>query len=207
MKPLTVELPDGRVWLRAADPAWPDPLDPSHARAHGGRWNPPGSFPVLYLNGDVVTARMQIERMLAGSPVTVDDLDDEAYVLVAASLPDGRTCADAATGEGLRALGLPETYPRDSAGGEIAHRNCQSIGARVHDQGLDGVWCRSACTADGRGRELAWFPSDGAAARAVWTEPLPFGAWRHAGGWEDLGLEDQPAPRPETGARTARPSR
>lgn len=204
MNPLTVLLPDGRSWLRTADPAWADPLDPSYARDRGGRWNPPGSFPALYLNGDVATARMQIERMLAGSPVTVDDLDDEAYVLVAATLPGGQTCADATTEAGLRSLGLPDTYPRDPHGDEIDHPACQAIGRHVHDEGLDGVWCRSACTADGRGRELAWFPLDrNAAARAVWSDPLPFGAWRYAEGWEDLGLGDQPWPR----SKTAPPSR
>jgi len=197
-----VRLPDDRVWLRAADPAWDDPLDPSHARDRGGRWNPPGSFPAVYLNGDVATARMQIERMLAGSPVTVDDLDDEAYVLVAATLPDAQTCADATTAAGLRSLGLPDSYPRDSDGAEIDHPVCQPIGRQVHDAGLDGVWCRSACTADAYGRELAWFPSHRrATARPVWSEPLPFGAWRYAEGWEDLGLRDQPGPVPAAPSR------
>lgn len=191
----TVRLPDERVWLRVAEPSWSDPLDPSYARERGGRWNPPDSFPALYLNGDVVTARMQIERMLAGSPVTVDDLDDEAYLLVAATLPDAQRCADATTPAGLRSLGLPDTYPRDAHGEEIDHLACQRVGRQVHDAGLDGVWCRSVCTADGRGRELVWFPSDRrAAARAVWSEPLRFGAWRYAGGWRDLGLGDQPEP-------------
>ena len=193
----TVRLPDERVWLRVAEPSWDNPLDPSFARDRGGRWNPPGSFPALYLNADVATARMKIERMLAGSPVTVDDLDDEAYVLVAATLPTAQICADATTAAGLRSLGLPDTYPRDADGVEIDHRACQRIGRQVHDAGLDGVWCRSACTADGRGRELAWFPAPRrAAARPVWSEPLPFGAWRYADGWGDFGLDDQPEPYP-----------
>jgi hypothetical protein len=191
----TVHLPDERVWLRVAEPSWGDPLDPSYARDHGGRWNPPGSFSALYLTGDVATARMQIGRMLVGSPVTVDDLDDEAYVLVAATLPDAQTCADATTAAGLRSLGLPDTYPRNAHGDEIDHPVCHSVGQKVHDAGLHGVWCRSACSADGRGRELAWFPSHRrATARPVWSGPLPFGAWRYADGWGDLGQGDQPDP-------------
>lgn len=205
MKPLPVLLPDGHVWLRAADPAWADPLDPSYARDRGGRWNPPGSFPALYLNGDVATARMQIERMLAGSPVTVDDLDDEAYVLVAATLLGAQTCADATSQEGLRSLGLPDTYPRDSDGDEIDHHVGQPIGGQVHDAGLDAVWCRSACTADGRGRELAWFPSNrDAAARAVWSEPLPYGAWRYAGGWGISAWGSSPTLHPSLSRRHCR---
>lgn len=193
----TVRLPDQRVWLRVAEPPWDDPLDPSHARERGGRWHPPGSFPAVYLNGDVATARMQIERMLAGSPVAVDDLDDEAYELVAATLPESQICADATTPAGLRSLALPDTYPRDSHGEEIDRPACQHAGRLVHDAGLHGVWCRSACTADGRGRELAWFPSDRrATARPVWGAALQFGAWRYADGWRDLGLGDQPDPYP-----------
>jgi RES domain-containing protein len=113
VKPRTVRLPDSRVWLRVADPEWADPLDPSYARRTGGRWNPPGSVATLYLNGDVVTARLQIERLLAGSPVRLDDLDDEAYILVAAMLPRAQMSADATSEAGLRALQLPKSYPCD----------------------------------------------------------------------------------------------
>lgn len=195
MSPVPVALPDGRVWLRVADPEWTDPLDPSYAGEHGGRWNPPGEFAALYLNADVVTARMQIERMLAGSPVHLDDLDDGAYVLVAATVPRAQSCADATTPAGLRALSLPETYPRDGRGREVGHALCQTAGARVHQARLRGVWCRSACTEDGRGRELAWFPATTrSVARAVWDGPLPLGGWRHASGWSDLGLAEQPVP-------------
>ncbi|MDZ7643620.1 MAG: hypothetical protein U5K76_04925 [Woeseiaceae bacterium] len=36
---------------------------------------------------------------------------------------------------------------------------CQPIGARAWAAGLRGVRCRSARTAEGAGRELAWFPA------------------------------------------------
>ena len=45
-------LPGDHVWWRIADPAWSNPLDPDFAWRRGGRWNPPDSFPVLYLNED-----------------------------------------------------------------------------------------------------------------------------------------------------------
>lgn len=192
-----MQLPDGRVWLRVADPSWTDPLDPSHAREHGGRWNPPGSFDTLYLNADLQTAQLQIERLLAGSPVHPDDLDDDAYLLVAATLPRTQAAADAVSGPGLKALGLGEAYPLDSRGRRVQQATCQEIGVRLHDAGLRGVWCRSAQGTDARTRELAWFPATArSVARPVWSEPLPWDSWRHAAGWADLALEDQPDPRP-----------
>ena len=116
-----MDLPERRIWLRVADPLWADALDPSFAAVTGGRWNPPGSFPVLYLNADVGTARMQIDRMTRDQPFTVDDLDDDAYLLIAVTLPRRQTCADAVSGAGLRCLGLPPSYPL-SASGEVVKR-------------------------------------------------------------------------------------
>ncbi|MGH7573807.1 MAG: RES family NAD+ phosphorylase [Longimicrobiales bacterium] len=196
MKPRTARLPDRRVWLRVADPAWRDPLDLSFAQARGGRWNPPASHATLYLSGDPVTARLQIERLLESSPVHVEDLDDAAYVMVAATLPRTQACADASTSAGLRALGLPDTYPRGPGGHPVKQSVCQAIGRKIYDVRLRGVWCRSARALDGRGRELAWFPATPRSrARPVWTEPLPFGQWRYAADWDYIGLPNQPDPR------------
>lgn len=195
MTPRRVRLPDGRVWLRVADPTWADPLDPSWARAQGGRWNPPGSHSTLYLNADPRTCRLQLERMLAGSPVTVDDLDDEAYDLAAVALPGGQYCADAVTGEGLKALGLSDRYPLDAKDQRVPRSECQPLGQAIQAAGLRGVWCRSAASDKGIGRELAWFPARPASrARWVWPVPKPLGAWRHAEDWSDLGLVDQAEP-------------
>ena len=191
----TVRIPSGRVWLRIAAPTWTDPLDPSFSEKQGGRWNPPGSYPALYLNGDVATARMQVERMLSGSPVTIDDLADDAYFLIAAALPRAQTCANAVTADGLRALGLPDTYPGNPDGTLIGQPKCQAIGKRVRSRGLRGMWCRSAVTIDGRGRELAWFPATNRSrARPIWKNALPIESWRYAAKWEDIGVDPQPDP-------------
>ena len=191
--PHPVDLPDGRVWLRVADPDWTDPLDPRWAERAGGRWNAPGSFRTLYLNADVHTARLQLVALLRGSPVEVEDLADDAYVLAAATLPRDQTCADARTDAGLAALGLPASYPRDEAGRTVGHAVCQAVGGDVQARGLRGVLCRSATTTDGEGRELAWFPATSRSrAHPAWTAPRPLGAWRDAAGWEDLGLDEQP---------------
>ena len=93
MRPRAVRLPGGRLWLRVADPAWEDPLDPRYAGRDGGRWNPPNSLPTLYLNGDVYTAQLQLERLLDGEPIHVEDLRDDAYLLVAAMLPGDQDAA------------------------------------------------------------------------------------------------------------------
>ena len=67
-------LPEAHVWWRVADPSWSDPLDPAFARRYGGRWNPPGMFPVLYLNEDPATARLNLRAFIAGWPYEPEDL-------------------------------------------------------------------------------------------------------------------------------------
>jgi hypothetical protein len=192
-----VTLPKRRVWLRVADPLWTDPLDPSFAAAIGGRWNPPGSFPVLYLNADVGTARLQIDRMVEGQPFTADDLDDDAYLLVAATLPRSQRCADGVSRVGLKSLGLPPSYPLSASGRVVEQDVCQSIGAEVHEAGLRGVWCISAASPMHAGRELAWFPASARSrARPIWTEGQPLGQWRDATHWSDIGLTEQTDPAP-----------
>jgi len=182
------------VWLRVADPTWLDPLDGTSAGLRGGRWNSPGSSAVLYLNANVVTARLQIDRLLAGTPVIPDDLDDDAFILAFAVLPRTQVCADVVSDAGVKALGLPGSYPVDPTGIEIPHSTCQAIGAAVRRRRLRGICCRSACTSDGRGRELAWFPATSRSV-AIGAKPaLSFGDWRHATTWTDLGLPDQADP-------------
>jgi hypothetical protein len=173
--PVVESLAEGHRWLRVADPHWADPLDPSYAATHGGRWNPPGSFATLYLNEDLDTARAQVTALLAGSPVGPDDLD-EGFDLVVATLPRSQEVADAVSEAGLKALGLPRTYPRHPNGRPVRHDVCQPIGEAVWGFGLRGVRARSAATDDGSGHELAWFPARGV-SRAVLRERLAFRAW------------------------------
>ncbi len=180
LRPLETTVPDGHRWLRVADAAWGDPLDPSFAGEHGGRWNPPGSFPVLYLNEDLPTARAQIHQLLEGQPVEPEDLDPP-FVLVVATLPRRQVAADAVTDDGLEALGLPATYPRAADGRRVPRSACQPIGAVVHHRRLRGVHCRSAATLDGDGREFAWFPAR-PSSRARELARAPFHEWWTAAG-------------------------
>lgn len=175
MTPRVQRLPDGHRWLRVADSDWEDALDPSFAQARGGRWNPPESFPTLYLNEDLPTARSQVEAMLAGSPIGPDDLD-RGFDLVLATLPRAQDVADAVSSAGLQALGLPVTYPRHVNGRPVQREACQPAGAEAHRQGLRGVRARSALTPDGSGRELAWYPARKSSI-ATLVSRLPFRDW------------------------------
>jgi RES domain len=170
-------LPEGHRWWRIARSDWRDPLDPTHARERGGRWNPPGSFPTLYVNEDQATARLNVRRFIAGWPYEPEDLrDDTGPVLVGAVLPRHQQVADVHTPAGVRAVGLPATYPLDHAGRLIGHDRCQPIGAAAKERALRGVRCRSTSAPLGGGRELAWFPAT-TRSRAQLVARLPYPRW------------------------------
>jgi hypothetical protein len=168
--------PDSHPWLRVADPRWSDPLDPSFAQVHGGRWNPPRSWPTLHLNRDVPTARAQVVALCAGTPFRPEDLNDDAYDLVTVTLPPRLRVADVVSADGVAAVGFARSYPLDSRGRIVPHRRCRSVGRRAYRSGLDGVECRAAATPDGSGRELAWFCRDRSATTV--GVPRPYGTWR-----------------------------
>ena len=170
-------LPDGHEWLRIAAQGWRDPLDPAFAQERGGRWNPANSFPTLYLNEDLVTARLNLRLLISGWPYEPEDLrDDTGPVLVGAILPRNQRVLDVHTPAGVAAVALPATYPLDSRRRLIGHARCQRIGRAAHDAGLRGVRSRSARAPDGAGRELAWFPAS-ARSRARRTRTLTFERW------------------------------
>ena len=157
-------LPERHVWLRLTQSHYRDAFDMSYAQERGGRWNPPESWPTLYLNDDLATVHAQVRHLFAGRGIDPDDLDDTAPIeLAAATLPQRQRVADVVSGPGVASVGLLSTYPVD--------------GVCVHDAGLRGVWCRSATMT---GNELAWFPADRSVARPFWSMPLPYGSWRHA---------------------------
>jgi len=170
-------LSDVWTWWRIADPQWTDPLDPSYAAARGGRWNPAGSFDTLYLNEDQVTARLNLRAFISDWPYEPEDLrSSNGPILLGARLPRSQDVCDAHSNDGLRAIGLPMSYPLDTRGRPIPRRRCQPIGAAVHADGLRGVRTRGAQTGEGAGRELAWFPAT-ARSHAREVKRLPFEAW------------------------------
>lgn len=173
----TERLTDDHQWWRIADPVWNDPLDPTFAQRRGGRWNPPDSWPTLYLNEDVVTARLNLALFTEAWPYRPEDLRPEhAPVLVGATLPRQQRVADVHSPAGVRAAGLPPTYPLDGAGHRIERAVCQPIGEAIHAAGLRGVRCRSGTLPRGEGRELAWFPATRRSVAKI-TRRLPFADW------------------------------
>lgn len=168
---------DRWTWWRIADSAWRDPLDPSYAAQFGGRWNPPASFPTLYLSEDKVTARLNLRAFIAEWPYEPEDLrPDTGPVLVGATLPRAQDVCDIHTPAGVAGAGLPKSYPLDSNGKVVPRARCQPIGARVREAGLRGVRSRSAQSRDGAGRDLAWFPATGRSA-ATRVATLTFERW------------------------------
>jgi hypothetical protein len=171
------DLRDGHEWLRICEADWSDPLDGTYAERAGGRWNAPGSWRTVYLSEDLVTARLNLRRFIAGWPYEPEDLrSDTGPQLAVATLPRNQTVADVHTPEGVAAAGLPATYPLDDGGDLVGHAVCREVGRRAHERGLRGVRCRSAQAPDGAGRELAWFPAT-ARSHATVSECLGFDDW------------------------------
>lgn len=177
MRPVTELLADRHLWWRIADPEWADPLAATFAQHNGGRWNPPGSYPTLYLNQDKTTARANMQLFAGTWPYEPEDLrTDTAPVLVGALLPRRQHVADAHSPRGVRALGLPGSYPHDASGNVVPHHRCQPVGAAAAAAGLRGVRCRAARLPLGAGRELAWFPATTRSCAHA-TVVLTFAEW------------------------------
>jgi len=148
----------GGVYVRVADPDWVHPLSGEHAKARGGRWNAPGAFPVVYLNGDERVARANVLQRFAGLPYGPEDLEPSAApVLVSTAVPEDEF-VDVVSDAGCIAVGLPPTYPIDEDGAPVPHEACRPVGAGAWDAGLPGIACRSAApAAPPGGEELARF--------------------------------------------------
>lgn len=164
------------VYFRIADVEWVDPLDAASSVAHGGRWNPPGSFAVLYLNRDLRTSRANLARRFVGRPYGPEMLDPaQAPVLIQTTVQDTGV-VDAVTDEGCAELGLPVIYPLDEDGNEVGWDRCQPIGRHAWDAGESGIACRSAATLDRTGEELALFRRAGDRALPI-DRRLAFDEW------------------------------
>lgn len=141
-----------------AEPDWHNPLDGLPGVARGGRWNEPGSFPVVYLNQTRSLARKFVAHKLRDQPYAPEDLDPATGpMLVTVNLENGDH-VDVVTDEGCITAGLPSSYPRDDAGETIPHEVCWPIGQVAWDTGKSGIACRSATMAAvPTDEELAWF--------------------------------------------------
>jgi hypothetical protein len=148
----------GGVYVRVADPDWDDPLSGEFAKARGGRWNPPGGFPIVYLNADERVARANVLHRFDGLPYGPEDLEPSAApVLVSTVVPEDEF-VDVVGDAGCAAVGLPPTYPVDEDGAPVPHDACRLVGQAAWDARLPGIACRSAApAAPPGGEELARF--------------------------------------------------
>lgn len=175
---------------RLAEPDWADPLDTSHSRRHGGRWNAPGTFGALYLNATERMARLQVRHGLAGQPYDVEDLDPaEQHDLVEVRVSPCEAL-DCVSDAGLAAAGLPAGHPRETDGALVLHAACRPIGVAAREAGLSGVACRSAARdATQADEELAIFDRD--VERLVrFAARRPFADWylgEASPGWRSGG--------------------
>ena len=164
-------------YVRVVDPDWRRPLDPGFAAGRGGRWNPPGSFPLLYLCANLEVARALVLNRFAGLPYGLLDLHPHRRpALVETDVPE-RRMVDLVTDAGCRAAGLPSTYPVDGRGRRVGWTRTQPVGEAAHEQGEAGIACRSAALARGaRSEELAWFVR-ASADRLRTVRRRPFDHW------------------------------
>lgn len=151
----------GGEHFRIADPSWTNPPSGRYAQQRGGRWNPPGSFPVVYLNAAVNVARANVQRRFAGLPYGPESLDPLTAPVLITTHVAYAGYVDILTDEGCAAAGLPETYPLDDSE-EISWEQCQSIGLQAWKDEAPGIACRSAAIPTPPfGEELAWFERSG----------------------------------------------
>ena len=164
----------GGLHFRVCDPSWKDPLDTSFAKSHGGRWNPVGSFGVVYLCATISVAAGNARRAYDGEIATLFDLLPEQRPDLQVVTITPIRVVDAATDAGLRSLRLPLASPRAPWG------RCQAIGMRAYERGENGIACRSA-DATGQtnitieGEELMIF--DRAVRYVTRLERVPFAQW------------------------------
>jgi hypothetical protein len=166
----------GGRYFRIADPAWADSLDPAFSVVRGGRWNPPSTFPVLYLNRDLHTSRANLARKFAGRPYGPEMLDPAQAPVLLQTVVDETDFVDAVTDNGCIELGLPVTYPLDEKGNEVGWDRCQPIGLAMREAAEPGIACRSAATPDRTGEEFALFRGTGDTAVRV-VRRLTFDEW------------------------------
>jgi len=154
------------TFYRVCDPTWVDCCDGSYSARFGGRWNPPESFPTLYLNADVETARANALRNYEGEAFGIFDLNptQRPHLQLVKIAPC--EAVDALTPQGRRELKLPL---RDKP--HLGHQRCQAIGVEAKERGFAGVAARSAARPDGA--ELALFELH----HLTPVERRPFHAW------------------------------
>lgn len=97
---------------------------------------PARSWRTLYVNEDLVTARLNLRAFIADWPYEPEDLRSDTGPHVAlVTLPRDQEVADVHTPEGVADVALPATYPLDDAGQLVAMRRARSSASRSTTRG------------------------------------------------------------------------
>jgi len=130
-----------------------DPRSGDGARRLGGRFNPPHSFPVLYLCLTRLCVAAELTRQAERQSLSVQDLLPRELFEIAADLDKVLDLTDAET---LDALGIaPSELVRED------HRFTQEIGEAAHEHAYQAIRSPSATGVD---HVLAVFPENLAGA-------------------------------------------
>jgi RES domain-containing protein len=115
------------------------PLSGEGARIHGGRWNPPDSFPTLYTALTRETMLDELERAARRQALNVADLLPRVEVRYTVTL---RRVLDLRDAETRARVGLTE---EDLTADDWAA--CQVVGEAARRVGLEGIIAPSAASA------------------------------------------------------------
>ncbi len=126
-----------------------DPRSGDGARRLGGRFNPPHSFPVLYLCLTRPCVVAELTRQAGRQSLDIDDLLPRELWEIRADLTAVLDLTSAAT---LEVLGIT---PADLIRDDLAFT--QEIGESAHEHGFHAVRCASATGVD---QVLAIFPEN-----------------------------------------------
>ena len=137
------------------------PMSGEGARTVGGRWNPPDSFPTLYLGSTLDTVVAEVARGFAAQGRRIE----EAVGLVVYDYDvDLRAVLDLRGEASLEVVGLTAADI-----GAPARRRCQGVGDAAHYVGVEAIFAQSAV---GDGYVLAVF-TDKQGPDSVITYGLP----------------------------------
>ena len=106
------------------------------ARQFGGRWNPPNSFPVLYIALSMESVAAEFRRMAARQGRSSEDFLPRDVCTLQIEL---QRVLDLRAPEALRAVGLDLAVIR---GGDMVP--CQRVGDAAHKLGFEGILAPSA---------------------------------------------------------------
>ncbi len=135
----------GRAWRYTE---WHrEPLDTTGSRLHGGRWNPAGIFPALYLG---TSEQVVLEDLAAAARVLGLAADYRLGFALHEVRIDGLRLLDLRTTSGREAVGMLDADMVDDD-----RTACQRVGRSAWEAGLQGVLAPSVT---GAGLVLAVFP-------------------------------------------------